>query len=94
MNTTTKSTLFTDLVPEESVAISGGDLSLGYGGNGHDSYHPKGEGTVVNFDLNSYLFILGAGVVFGQQGLTPSEQQFAFETAIATGPRVEYGLSL
>ncbi len=41
-------------------------------------------GTQVNFDLNTYLFIIGAGVVFGNPGLTPEEIQFAFESSIST----------
>ncbi|NDJ25328.1 hypothetical protein GS682_27550 [Nostoc sp. B(2019)] len=35
----------------------------------------------VSFDLNTYLFILGAGVVFGNPGLTPDEIQFAWESS-------------
>ena len=35
-------------------------------------------GTQVSFDLDTYLFILGAGVVFGNPGLTPEEIQFAW----------------
>ncbi len=44
----------------------------------------NGGSTQVNFDLNTYLFIIGAGVVFGNPGLTPEEIQFAFESAIST----------
>ncbi|WP_414569446.1 hypothetical protein [Nostoc sp. CCY 9925] len=55
-------TLFQEITPEESAAVSGGYLQ-------------------VSFDLNSYLFILGAGVVFGNPGLTPDEIQFAWESA-------------
>ncbi len=40
-------------------------------------------GTQVNFDLNTYLFIIGAGVVFGG-GLTPQVMEFALESAIST----------
>jgi hypothetical protein len=35
-------------------------------------------GRVIGFDLNTYLFILGAGVVFGNPGLTPDEVHFAW----------------
>lgn len=35
----------------------------------------------VSFDLDTYLYILGAGVVFGNPGLTPDEIQFAWESA-------------
>ncbi|MBD2771504.1 hypothetical protein [Iningainema tapete] len=41
----------------------------------------SGGGTRVSFDLNTYLFILGAGVVFGNPGLTYEETQFAWENA-------------
>ena len=44
----------------------------------------NGGSTQVNFDLNTYLFIIGAGVVFGNPGLTPEEIQFAFESSIST----------
>ncbi|NDJ25330.1 hypothetical protein GS682_27560 [Nostoc sp. B(2019)] len=64
--------LFTDVTVEESATVSGGT-----------DY--KKDGTYVNFDLNGYLFILGAGVVFGNPGLTPDETQFAFESAIHLG---------
>ena len=40
-------------------------------------------GTQVNFDLNTYLFIIGAGVVF-DGGLTPQLIDFAFQSAIST----------
>lgn len=35
-------------------------------------------GRRVSFDLNTYLFILGAGVVFGNPGLTSDEIHFAW----------------
>jgi hypothetical protein len=36
-------------------------------------------GNKFRFDLNTYLFILGAGVQFGNPGLTREEVQFAWE---------------
>ncbi|MBD2346489.1 hypothetical protein [Anabaena subtropica] len=45
----------------------------------------SGGQTTVNFDLNAYLFIVGAGTVFGAPGLTTDELQFAFESAISIG---------
>ena len=42
-------------------------------------------GTYVNSDLNKYLFVLGAGVVFGNPGLTPDEIQYGFKQAISLG---------
>lgn len=41
----------------------------------------SGGATQVSFDLNTYLFILGAGIVFGNPGLTREEVQFAWENA-------------
>jgi hypothetical protein len=38
-------------------------------------------GIRVGFDLDTYLFILGAGMVFGNPGLTPDEIQFAWKSA-------------
>lgn len=35
-------------------------------------------GIGVSFDLDTYLYILGAGVVFGNSGLTPEEVHFAW----------------
>lgn len=55
-------TLFQEITPEDSAAVSGGYLQ-------------------VSFDLDTYLYILGAGVVFGNPGLTPDEVQFAWESA-------------
>ena len=37
----------------------------------------------VSFDLDTYLFILGAGVLFGNPGLTPDEIQFAWEKSFS-----------
>lgn len=37
----------------------------------------------ASFNLNDYLFILGAGVVFGNPTLTIAETQFAWEKAIS-----------
>ncbi len=33
----------------------------------------------VSFNLNTYIFMLGAGVLFGNPGLTEQEIQFAWE---------------
>ncbi|MGH1393170.1 MAG: hypothetical protein ACRAVC_03935 [Trichormus sp.] len=41
----------------------------------------SGGNLQVSFDLDTYLYILGAGVVFGNPGLTPDEIQFAWESA-------------
>ncbi|MBD2360413.1 hypothetical protein H6G36_04280 [Anabaena minutissima FACHB-250] len=38
-------------------------------------------GLRVSFDWNTYFFILGAGVLLGNPGLTPEEIQFAWESA-------------
>ncbi len=41
-----------------------------------------GSGTKVDFDLNSYLFVIGAGTVFGNPGLTPYELDTAFKVGL------------
>lgn len=38
-------------------------------------------GIRVRFDLDTYLFILGAGILFGNPGLTSDEIQFAWKSA-------------
>ncbi|MBD2503110.1 hypothetical protein [Anabaena azotica] len=39
-------------------------------------------GQVTNlFNLDQYLYIIGAGTTFGNSGLTTDEVQFAFESA-------------
>ena len=42
----------------------------------------SGGTAVVNFNLDSYLFGLGAGLQFGNPGLTPAETQVAWERAL------------
>lgn len=43
-------------------------------------------GQVTNlFNLDQYLYILGAGTTFGNPGLTEQERQFAFEQAFGFG---------
>lgn len=46
-------------------------------------------GIRVRFDLDTYLFILGAGILFGNPGLTSDEIQFAWQSAFvfAASPR-------
>ncbi len=53
--------------------ISAEESSVASGGHGND----------FHFNLDAYLFILGAGVVFGNPTLTPDEIQFGFESAIS-----------
>ena len=57
-----KSPLFREISPEESAAVGGGYLNVG-------------------FDLDTYMFILGAGILFGNPGLTQEEIQFAWESS-------------
>lgn len=45
----------------------------------------SGGATVANFDLNSYLFILGAGAVFNG-GLTDTVRDYAFQQSISVLP--------
>lgn len=76
--------LFVDLDAKESAAVSGGGIWYGY-----SPYKPVENGTVVNFNLNKYLFVLGAGVTFGVPGLTAEEMNFAFESAVELGSDVK-----
>jgi hypothetical protein len=46
-----------------------------HGGNNH--------GTSGYFDLQGYIFGLGAGVLFGNPGLTPDEVQVVWERALS-----------
>lgn len=43
----------------------------------------SGGATTVNFDLNSYLFVIGAGAVFNG-GVTTNVVNIAFNRAIST----------
>ncbi|MDJ0676064.1 MAG: hypothetical protein QNJ36_11880 [Calothrix sp. MO_167.B42] len=36
----------------------------------------------LTFNLDDYLFVIGAGVIFGNPGLTEDEVQFGWELAI------------
>ncbi len=47
----------------------------------------SGGGSRVSFDVNTYLFILGAGVLFGNPGLTSEEIQFAWEQSFVSNKR-------
>ncbi|HEY9800278.1 MAG TPA: hypothetical protein V6D25_07960 [Leptolyngbyaceae cyanobacterium] len=67
MLSNTKNNLFTEVSFEESATVSGGD---------------RGRGTYVDFDWNTYFFILGTGVVTGQNGLTSDETLYAWKKAI------------
>ncbi len=62
---TANNTLFTEITPEESVAMSGG-----------------GTAGVFDFDLNTYIFVVGAGTLFGNPGLTDKELDYAWQNAI------------
>ncbi len=42
-----------------------------------------GAGTKVNFDLNSYLFVIGAGAIF-DGGITTNVVNIAFTRALFT----------
>ncbi len=46
-----------------------------------ESASVSGGNLQVGFDMNTYLFMLGAGVVFGNPGLTQDEIQFAWKSA-------------
>ncbi len=58
--------LFTEVTSEESATVSGGN----------------GSGTDLEFHLGDYIFYLGAGVLFGNPGLTTAEVQYGWEESI------------
>jgi hypothetical protein len=70
MLTLEKTALFEDINAEESAIVSGGYM---YGGGHHHPTSPYRND--LHFDLDKYLFVLGAGVTFGNPGLTPDEVQ-------------------
>jgi hypothetical protein len=70
MLTLEKTTLFEDINAEESAIVSGGS---GYMHSSYCSTSPYRND--LHFDLDKYLFVLGAGVTFGNPGLTPDEVQ-------------------
>jgi hypothetical protein len=69
MLTLEKTALFEDINAEESAIVSGGSL--------YEIYCPPSSPyrNDLHFDLDKYLFVLGAGVTFGNPGLTPDEVQ-------------------
>jgi hypothetical protein len=71
MLTLEKTTLFEDINAEESAIVSGGYMSGGY----HHKEPKSPYRNDLHFDLDKYLFVLGAGVTFGNPGLTPDEVQ-------------------
>ncbi|MBR8838300.1 MAG: hypothetical protein DSM106950_30940 [Stigonema ocellatum SAG 48.90 = DSM 106950] len=73
--------LFNELTAEESATISGGDFGLTPTTTGSSS-GSKG-GTTVNFDLNTYLFTIGAGAIF-DGGITTNVVNIAFTRALFT----------
>lgn len=91
MSTIKDHALFTELIPEEAAVVSGGGRRHhigggggGMGGPGPGPY-PPGPARPTNtssFNLDQYLFVLGAGVVFGNPGVTPDETQAAWESAL------------
>lgn len=50
-------------------------------------------GIGVSFDLDTYLYILGAGVVFGNPGLTPEEVHFAWMNSFVFDDNNTIGVS-
>ena len=44
----------------------------------------SGGTAIAAFGLDTYLFGLGAGVQFGNPGLTPEEIQFAWQNSVLT----------
>ncbi len=72
-----QSSLFIDLSSEASAGLSGGGRRHRPTRRGHT------HGTSAYFDLQGYIFGLGAGVLFGNPGLTPDEVQVVWERALS-----------
>ncbi|GAB1541447.1 hypothetical protein NUACC21_41180 [Scytonema sp. NUACC21] len=47
-----------------------------------DSATVSGGQTDLSFHLDDYIFYLGAGTLFGNPGLTPTEIQYGWENSI------------
>ncbi|MCC5614859.1 hypothetical protein LC605_07190 [Nostoc sp. CHAB 5836] len=62
-------TLFTEVSAEQSSVVSGGKK----GKKGND----------FHFNLDAYLFVIGAGMVYGVPGLSADETYYAWESAIS-----------
>ncbi len=83
--------LLNEITNEECATVMGGDgisgapgVTLPVGGVAPTATTTTGtSGTTVNFDLNSYLFRVGAGAIF-DGGLTTNVVNLAFQGAIFT----------
>jgi len=80
--------LFTEITTEESATVSGGDGPVTLPVTGTTPTPPGSSttgttGTTVNFDLNGYLFRIGAGALF-DGGLTTNVVNLAFQGSIST----------
>ncbi len=84
MEANEKISLFNEVTAEESATVSGGAV---IGVNVPVIVAPTAtattSGTTVNFDLNSYLFRIGAGAIF-DGGLTTNVVNLAFQGAVFT----------
>ncbi len=63
-------TLFNEISAEQSEVVRGGKKRSHSNSNS------------LTFDLDAYLFVLGAGVVFGNPSLTSDEIQAGWEYAL------------
>lgn len=78
MNSAENNSLFVDLSNTESANVNGGDgLDVSMMSSGRD-----GVGTTAKFGLGDYIFMIGAGTLFGNPGLTQTEIQYAWEQSI------------
>ena len=84
MEANDKISLFNEVTAEESATVSGGAVvNIPVTGTAPATTTTTGSGTTVNFDLNSYLFRIGAGAIF-DGGLTTNVVNLAFQGAIFT----------
>lgn len=65
-------------VPVASMALP----PTGGGGNGSGGGRGGGRGNGFYFDLQFYLFGMGAAYMFGNPGVTPAEVQYVWQMAL------------
>lgn len=89
MNKPTVEDLFTDMSPEQAQTLSGGrrrrggmlSSRCGLASGGMDSGYGYG-GSRFYFDLQAYIFGIGAAYLFGNPGVTPQEVQYVWQRSL------------
>lgn len=81
--------LFTDVPPEQAASLSGGRRGRRGGLSPRNGPEIMGMDTVYNgggsrfyFDLQAYIFGIGAAYLFGNPGVTPQEIQYVWQRSL------------